>query len=77
MAHTAYGPAARPGVTTLMSVGDELQVEASPIERYLDRVSVVGVVVALAGWLAGSRTLRDAGLGAYVGARLTKHLARR
>lgn len=73
----SYGPPGRRGVTTLLAVGaDELGAEL-PIEKavrvgpwYMGAIAVVGA-------LAGSRSVRDAGIGAAVALLLVRMTADR
>lgn len=71
-----YGPAGLKGVTQLMAVGD-LGADTSESDRVLDGATKAAGVVALAGWASGSKTVRNAGVGAGILIILAKMWARR
>jgi hypothetical protein len=74
MAHVeiAYGPPAKPGVTTLLAVGDGLLVEPPPLEQSIREATWIAVGAILFGLATGNRLVRDAGGGAVVALQLAK-----
>lgn len=68
----AYGPPPHHGVTTLMSVGDGLLVEPTPLEQAADRYSWWALGAALAGLATGNAALRYIGTGAYLALRAVR-----